>query len=399
MDISDYSPHATARRFDAGTPPVPNIYAGVAGLGAHRRRRACPRSRRTCRRSNTRLIAGLDELGADVVTPRDPARRGPLVCVRSTDAPALVASLAEERHHCSLRDDEPPGRARTSTTPTTTSTRCSQALARRRAPARLTKWLRATSFRRPRQIAYGDHPTRSGTCTFPPATAPGRRSCWSTAASGVGVGPHADDAARRDLARRGYAVWNIEYRRVGQEGGGWPGTLEDAAAAARRARRRSTRSMRRASSRSVTPPAATSPLWLAGAAGSCRRRPGAAPRVRPLRRRLAGRRRSTSCAAPGTSSAAEPAARSSAAGPTRCPSATRWRRPRRSCRSACRSCSCTGRRRGRAAVPEPGLRRGGAGGGRRGRARRARRRRPLRRDRAGRSLLGGQSSPGPERLL
>ena len=33
MDIADYSPHATARRFDAGTPPVPNIYAGVAGLG------------------------------------------------------------------------------------------------------------------------------------------------------------------------------------------------------------------------------------------------------------------------------------------------------------------------------------------------------------------------------
>src|SRR6187399_660358 len=33
MDISDYSPHKTARRFDAGTPPVPNIYAGVAGIG------------------------------------------------------------------------------------------------------------------------------------------------------------------------------------------------------------------------------------------------------------------------------------------------------------------------------------------------------------------------------
>ena len=36
----------------------------------------------------------------------------------------------------------------------------------------------------------------------------------------------------RDLAGRGIAAWNIEYRRVGQEGGGWPGTLEDAAAAA-----------------------------------------------------------------------------------------------------------------------------------------------------------------------
>jgi acetyl esterase/lipase len=34
-----------------------------------------------------------------------------------------------------------------------------------------------------------------------------------------------------DLARRGYAAWNVEYRRVGQDGGGWPGTLDDIAAA------------------------------------------------------------------------------------------------------------------------------------------------------------------------
>jgi acetyl esterase/lipase len=33
-----------------------------------------------------------------------------------------------------------------------------------------------------------------------------------------------------DLAGRGFAVWNLEYRRVGQPGGGWPGTLEDVAA-------------------------------------------------------------------------------------------------------------------------------------------------------------------------
>jgi acetyl esterase/lipase len=33
-----------------------------------------------------------------------------------------------------------------------------------------------------------------------------------------------------DLLRRGWAVWNIEYRRVG-EGGGWPATFEDVAAA------------------------------------------------------------------------------------------------------------------------------------------------------------------------
>ena len=35
-----------------------------------------------------------------------------------------------------------------------------------------------------------------------------------------------------DLAQRGFAAWNIEYRRVGQEGGGWPGTFDDVAAAA-----------------------------------------------------------------------------------------------------------------------------------------------------------------------
>ena len=33
-----------------------------------------------------------------------------------------------------------------------------------------------------------------------------------------------------DLLRRGWAVWNIEYRRVGG-GGGWPATFADVAAA------------------------------------------------------------------------------------------------------------------------------------------------------------------------
>jgi acetyl esterase/lipase len=34
-----------------------------------------------------------------------------------------------------------------------------------------------------------------------------------------------------DLSKRGYAAWNIEYRRVGDSGGGWPGTLLDVALA------------------------------------------------------------------------------------------------------------------------------------------------------------------------
>src|SRR5579863_1950181 len=33
-----------------------------------------------------------------------------------------------------------------------------------------------------------------------------------------------------DLTRRGYAAWNLEYRRLGEPGGGWPGTLKDVSA-------------------------------------------------------------------------------------------------------------------------------------------------------------------------
>ena len=53
---------------------------------------------------NSRLIAGLDELKATVVTPRRPKRRGALICVKSTDAPALVAALGREGIVTSERD-------------------------------------------------------------------------------------------------------------------------------------------------------------------------------------------------------------------------------------------------------------------------------------------------------
>jgi acetyl esterase/lipase len=39
-------------------------------------------------------------------------------------------------------------------------------------------------------------------------------------------------AVAADLARRGRAAWNIEYRRIGRgQGGGWPATFDDVAAA------------------------------------------------------------------------------------------------------------------------------------------------------------------------
>jgi selenocysteine lyase/cysteine desulfurase len=104
MDISDYSPAADARRFDAGTPPVPNIYGGLAGMSIVEEVGVAAIEGHV-RTLNTRLIEGLAELGADVVTPADPAHRGPLVCVRSTDVGALVSELASDRIVVSTRDD------------------------------------------------------------------------------------------------------------------------------------------------------------------------------------------------------------------------------------------------------------------------------------------------------
>jgi acetyl esterase/lipase len=38
------------------------------------------------------------------------------------------------------------------------------------------------------------------------------------------------------LTAQGVATWNVEYRRLGEDGGGWPGTFRDVAAAADRVR-------------------------------------------------------------------------------------------------------------------------------------------------------------------
>jgi kynureninase len=103
MSIADYSPHASARRFDAGTPPVPSLYPGVAGITLLEETGVAAVERHVSD-LNTRLIEGLGAIGGTVVTPADPAQRGPLVAVASTDVAALVEALAQERIICSMRD-------------------------------------------------------------------------------------------------------------------------------------------------------------------------------------------------------------------------------------------------------------------------------------------------------
>ena len=105
MSIADYSPHASARRFDAGTPPVPSLYAGVAGISLVEEA-GVPAIEAHVAGLVDRLLDGLDGLGATVATPRDPRRRGPLVCVRARDVGELVEALAADRIVVSSREDK-----------------------------------------------------------------------------------------------------------------------------------------------------------------------------------------------------------------------------------------------------------------------------------------------------
>ena len=103
MDIHDYSPARDARRFQSGTPPVPSLYAGIAGIGLMQEI-GIPATRAHVQALNDLLVDGVDELGGIVVTPRTHAQRGAMVAIRSTDDHALVAALDADGVIASCRD-------------------------------------------------------------------------------------------------------------------------------------------------------------------------------------------------------------------------------------------------------------------------------------------------------
>ncbi len=82
------------------------------------------------------------------------------------------------------------------------------------------------------QLSYGDDPLQFGELRLPAGDGPYpvviviHGGCW-LAEYDLGYISGFADA----LTGGGVATWSIEYRRVGDEGGGWPGTFADVAAA------------------------------------------------------------------------------------------------------------------------------------------------------------------------
>jgi selenocysteine lyase/cysteine desulfurase len=93
MDIYHNAPARDARRFEAGTPPVPNIYAGLAGIQIVERI-GVEAIEAHVRELNDHLIAGAMREGFNVVTPLKPSRRGALITIKSRDVNTLVGRLA-----------------------------------------------------------------------------------------------------------------------------------------------------------------------------------------------------------------------------------------------------------------------------------------------------------------
>jgi acetyl esterase/lipase len=83
-----------------------------------------------------------------------------------------------------------------------------------------------------RTIAYGGDPNQIGQLFLPEGEGPFavavviHGGCWKKFADLKNTEPMSDA-----LRKAGLAVWNIEYRRVDDEGGGWPATYLDVAAA------------------------------------------------------------------------------------------------------------------------------------------------------------------------
>ncbi len=101
-DRLDWSP--SARRFEGGTPPVPNVYGATAALTLLETVGLNEVQRQICSLTR-RFIEGAHERGFRVATPVDPARRGPLVVIRSEAAAELVRRLDTRGIIASSRGD------------------------------------------------------------------------------------------------------------------------------------------------------------------------------------------------------------------------------------------------------------------------------------------------------
>jgi selenocysteine lyase/cysteine desulfurase len=95
MDTTGYNPSPTARRFEMGTPPVPNCYAAEAGLQILTDI-GLPAIEYRIGELTAAIIAEAKNAGYTLAVPEDPERHGALITLRSHDEHALVGILEDQ---------------------------------------------------------------------------------------------------------------------------------------------------------------------------------------------------------------------------------------------------------------------------------------------------------------
>jgi selenocysteine lyase/cysteine desulfurase len=94
MDINSYEPALDARRFEEGTPPIPSVYAAVAGLkllldigleNVWMQNQSLHQA----------LRQGFEGLDLDIKTPFNTGSHGVMIAIAANDEGRAVAALEE----------------------------------------------------------------------------------------------------------------------------------------------------------------------------------------------------------------------------------------------------------------------------------------------------------------
>lgn len=104
MDIYANTPSPTARRFESGTPPIPNIYAALAGMKLIQSVGMQTIEDHICQITGA-IKEGAMRRGFNLVSPVNPKRHGALITLRSHKVDLLVKWLEEDGVVLSSRDD------------------------------------------------------------------------------------------------------------------------------------------------------------------------------------------------------------------------------------------------------------------------------------------------------
>jgi len=102
FDVKHLEFAPSARRFEAGSPPIPNIYAAMRGIGLLQEIGLQNIGSHIAKLARA-LMDGAARLGLRAKTPPDSV--GPLVVLQCSNAAALVEKLAAENIVCSSRHD------------------------------------------------------------------------------------------------------------------------------------------------------------------------------------------------------------------------------------------------------------------------------------------------------